>query len=275
MLLTGEDFSSPPDSSDVTHSRPPSAPPRNSASINTQSVQFMLQQIRLQDVPLVEKFLFCNFGPKYLVPLMLRANRVSASEKQRAKQTIRDLFSRMDTLLQASNSRRTPSCPQCFLLGTQHLTAADITFASLAAPVLMPPQMNLLLPRFSAMEGVIGEETAGCVELADFARELRNKHISAQLCLHLYENHRFPPPPSSAAATAQEQVPASSSSYDTEGEYDKLIISPGPVPPPPEPAVVHPKTAQRRKEEARCPSSFLARLGSRRPRNPTSCRPER
>ena len=301
LLLTGEAFYNSAAGTETETGKPADRTPSSaSPTVNSQSVEFMLQSIREQDVPAVEKFLFCNFGSRFLLPVMVRANGISAGDKQRAKETIRSLFRRMDALLR-SNRSSSNGTSSSFLLGTQQMTAADITFASLAAPILLPPQMEKLLPSFSAMEGVVGtgsgpsgtrplefagvggasvpshgqvsrQEAVGCVDQADFARELRNKHISAQLCLRLYEHYRWPASPSASSSSPYSQ--------ETRGEYGQVIISAAAAAssPPPQAtaaAVVQPKTTQQRARMSSA-SSWLGRLVPQKAaRDPNSCRPER
>ena len=157
--------------------------------------------------------------------------------------------------------------------------------------------MEKLLPSFSAMEGVVGtgsgpsgtrplefagvggasvpshgqvsrQEAVGCVDQADFARELRNKHISAQLCLRLYEHYRWPASPSASSSSPYSQ--------ETRGEYGQVIISAAAAAssPPPQAtaaAVVQPKTTQQRARMSSASSADWCRR--RRPETPTAAGP--
>lgn len=252
-LLTGERFGEHEVSMSASDSK----------NVNIRSVDFMLRNIANQDVPAIEKFLFCNFGSKYVVPLMLKFNSVSAKEKEQAKKQIHAIFQLVDDMLHQNSVTDASGVQHKFLLGTSHMTAVDITFAALAAPVLMPAQMDGLLLSLDTMKGVSAErvDSVGCTKLAEFARELRSKYISAQYCLHLYENYRFP---SSGVNHLEGQ--------HAEEDFERLVVtSSSSSSESTKRRVVTPRTAAHLAREAGGLNKWIPKKFV----DPNSCRPER
>jgi glutathione S-transferase len=100
---------------------------------------------------------------------LTRGLKIDAAGAARSRQKIDAAFGRVSTLL--SDGRR-------FLVGSR-FTVADLTFAALAAPVLMPPSFPIPLPPLSAFSG---EPHA----LIDAWRA----SPAGQLALRLYETER-------------------------------------------------------------------------------------
>ena len=215
--------------------------PKDIKLYNSQSVDAMLRTVRSQDLPYVEKFLFCNFGP-FLIPLMLRANNITAEEKIKAKEKIYEIFRQADELLDANCRGLTDPCS---LFGLPKPTAADITFACLASPILMPPQLEGLMPSYETLQAILPDtrpEFAGCVELAEFAQELRKNFSSAQFCLSLYNKFRF-------------QTGDAGLSTKVDNNF----------------TVVQPRTAQYFSNQ----SSIMSKIVPKKNADPNSCRPIR
>jgi len=141
-------------------------------------------------VPAVERWIL-RLGKSFLVPLMIKANRVDATVCRAAVTKIHEVFSRMDALLEANN----PTCSVDaggFLFGTPQPTAADIAFAALSIPIVLPPQTDSLFPSLESLDQQGDSLPIGCLQMRSFAHNIRNTYKSAQFVLDLYARHRFP-----------------------------------------------------------------------------------
>ncbi len=108
----------------------------------------------------------------WIAPLVRRlvrmAYKITPESAQRSLERVRSVFLDVDNHL--SDGRR-------FLIGNR-FTAADLTFAALAAPVLFPAQCRAVLPALDAVPVPMREEVlrfrntvAGCFALRLFAQE--------------------------------------------------------------------------------------------------------
>lgn len=161
---------------------------QKSQDFNQKSLDFMFLNISKSKIPAIEKFLFSLFG-KRAAPLMIRFNNVSAQSREEAKAQISNVFQRMDELLEKNN--QSCSVKDSFLLGTDRITAADITFSALALPVLMP---NKCEPFFTTKDQLTAfsnnYDAPGCANMVSFSNELMNKFKSARYAVELYDHHR-------------------------------------------------------------------------------------
>ena len=174
LLLIGQDL----DPTDTINS-----------DVNTNMVKSFLYNNTNLDVPYIEKVILKLFGMKYLIPLMCKANNINSSITQNAITNIHQIFQKMDDLLIKYN---TNIHNNTFLLGTDYITAADITFAALAAPLLLPNQTELLFNSKSNLyENSLKPKYEGGKNLLNLSNELGSKYKSAQYVLDLYKNHRF------------------------------------------------------------------------------------
>lgn len=184
MLLTGAAF------------HPSTGPPDSARSTdNAKSIEFLTSFLATQPVPQVEKIIYKLMFNSVLKPLMIKANNVHADNAAPAKAQIHKIFTLMDTLLARNNP--TGNINRLFLLGTERITAADISFASFACGVLLLPQTAGFFPSCERIcdsypsGDKIGAESAGVQNLVNFAIQLRAKYRSAQYVCDLYETQRF------------------------------------------------------------------------------------
>jgi glutathione S-transferase len=127
-----------------------------------------LQQWALAGVPRWERLVFRSSGP--LVDIAIRRYlRIDAASAALALDRIDRVFD--DIARRLSDGR-------AFLLGDR-FTAADITFAALSAPVLLPAQYGSPLPPLEAMPDPLAREV----------RRLRS-HPAGVFAGRLYEEHR-------------------------------------------------------------------------------------
>jgi hypothetical protein len=180
LILTGNAFKSRSD-------RPISASaaaPSNAKSLDV----FLNNVVALDDLPFVEKALFRMLGKRFIVPLMIKYNGISGEEVLQARDKICEVFQFMDQLVPPPSSTSSGK----FLFGSEQLTAADITFAALAVPILLPTQTEPLVGSLRLCDSFGPTDNApGCSEIAFLAKDLRKKHRSAQYALHLYEKYRL------------------------------------------------------------------------------------
>ena len=106
-------------------------------------------------------------------PIVRRVLRITPDSAARSLERVRALFALIDERLADGRS---------FLVGDQ-FTAADLTFAALAAPVLLPPEFGGALPASSAvpacMAAVVGElraTAAGRFALRMYTRHRVSRH---------------------------------------------------------------------------------------------------
>jgi hypothetical protein len=121
---------------------------------------------------------------------MSQANNVNSSVVPGALNNIHAVFQAADQLLTANNP--SGSTMHSFLLGTERISAADITFASLAAPLLMPPQTATIFTSLPKLQ-ILAEQPhcEGAHVSLKLAQELRSRYKSAQYVLDLYAQQRF------------------------------------------------------------------------------------
>ena len=209
MLLTGKDFH--------THS---SDEDDFNNECNMDSIRFFLE-LCSQDtrVGYLERFIFRFLGQSSIVPLMVKSNHVTAQLREEALEKIEKIFSVMDdiilkrrvvnrsqldddniddSLFDIASSSTPSSVPS-----TRLLSAADITFASLCMPLLLPSEGKTFFTTLEDMEawlrkqGVQADDVStnskavGLQRLVRTRQRLLETHPSARLALHLYKHHRF------------------------------------------------------------------------------------
>jgi glutathione S-transferase len=120
-----------------------------------------------REAPRLEAMLLPLIAP-LLRRLVRAAYKITPESAQRSLDRVRSVFSDMEDRL--SDGRR-------FLVGNR-FTAADLTFAALAAPVLFPVECRAVLPALDAVPVPMREEVlrfrntvAGCFALRLFSQE--------------------------------------------------------------------------------------------------------
>ena len=192
---------------------------------NSQTISVFLDHIAQSDAPAVERFLM-KLGGRSLIPLMCKANNVSAESREKAREVLHSVFQHVDGVLQRQHKDSTSQVNENvtsslegprhipFIFGTALPTAADISLAALSAPILMPPEMGALLISADQLETLLSTSSStsgsstgemgshgqtndgalrGCENMLAMAVEMRQKYASARLALQLYEEHRFSP----------------------------------------------------------------------------------
>jgi glutathione S-transferase len=107
----------------------------------------LLRWVWSQRVPRWEAVLVPVMAP-LVRRLVARAYRITPENIDASLARVRGVFRKVDELL--SNGRR-------FLLG-ERFSAADLTFAALAAPMLLPAECGAVLPALDALPAVMREE---------------------------------------------------------------------------------------------------------------------
>mmetsp|Transcript_13864 Transcript_13864/g.20750 ORF Transcript_13864/g.20750 Transcript_13864/m.20750 type:complete len:383 (-) Transcript_13864:32-1180(-) len=185
MLLTGKQYQS---TSEVMDS-----------NFNIGSAQFFVNACsRDTNVNFLERLLFRLLGVKVIVPLMIKANNINAIERDKAWETIKKVFIKVDSIL--AQQKLVAGRQDCedeknlFLLGTDLPTAADFTFAAFCMPLLLPVETKSLFASIDELEAMSNsrntDQMVGCAKMASAARELISEHPSARFALALYRNHR-------------------------------------------------------------------------------------
>ena len=106
-----------------------------------------LRSLWARDVPPIEARVIRVITP--LVRRLVRmAYKISPENAQRSLERVRDVFRQVDELL--SDGRR-------FLAG-ERFTAADLTFAALAAPVLLPAECRAVQPSLDDVPAMMRDE---------------------------------------------------------------------------------------------------------------------
>lgn len=181
LLLTGANFYNGEDGSATI------LPSLNEPTLD----YFMNIASNMDGIPYVEKLILNIFAKRHLVPLMAKANGATAESRQHALQCIHTVFQRMDELLKKHNPTGSATAGG-YLLGTEKLTAADISFAALCGPVLFPPQAKHLFTSFdNVLSNTEVKNVPGCVNMAELALLLKEKYLSARYVLELYRKCRF------------------------------------------------------------------------------------
>jgi glutathione S-transferase len=128
-----------------------------------------LRRMMARGVPRFEALLLPAIMP-IVVPLIRKAFRIAPDSARRSLQQVREVFVEVDALL--SDGRR-------FLVGDR-FSAADLTFAALASPVLLPPGCGASYPALDEVPAAMREQSlrlrdsaAGRFALRLYAEERR------------------------------------------------------------------------------------------------------
>jgi glutathione S-transferase len=127
-----------------------------------------LRRIMSHGVPRFEAALLVVLMPA-IVPLVRRAFRITPASAERSRQRVREEFALVDALL--ADGRR-------YLVGGR-FSAADLTFAALASPVLLPPQCGAPYPALDRAPAAMRDEV----------RQLRDS-AAGRFALRLYAEER-------------------------------------------------------------------------------------
>lgn len=130
-----------------------------------------LRRMMSHRVPRLEATLLVLLMPA-IVPLVRRAFRITPESAERSRLRVREEFAAVDALL--ADGRR-------YLVGGR-FSAADLTFAALASPVLLPPQCGAPYPALDAAPATMRDEV----------RQLRAT-AAGRFALRLYVEERAPP----------------------------------------------------------------------------------
>ena len=168
--------------------------PRNEKSLD----YFLNELTKLDDDKnsFVEILLFKIFGKSTLIPLMVESNGVSASNKETSRKKITDIFEKIDAILvdrENLTSKDNNGGKFTYLFGTMKPTAADITLATLAAPVLLLDATKENFPTLESMKTYISQrdndrnnalECEGLIDMVNFAAQMRETKTGMH-CNHI------------------------------------------------------------------------------------------
>lgn len=165
---------------------------------NQESLNFFIRNCIRGEAPVVEKLLFRALARPFIIPTIIANNYVSNEKAEIARCRILEVFERMDELLLKNRTKDLKNnSKSTYLLGTSHITAADITLASLAIPVLLPDETKAYFGSLDEVSDCIGrnsaESVAGLIRIAEFAKTLR-RTPTGKYVLQLYRNERNPRP---------------------------------------------------------------------------------
>ncbi|TFJ83034.1 hypothetical protein NSK_005659 [Nannochloropsis salina CCMP1776] len=122
-----------------------------------------------------------------ILPVMLKAMKIDETSTLAALEESREIFREVSALLDSEEGGKgggAPAGPRRYLLGANRMTAADLTFAALAYPLINPPAFASL--------GLSGAEASPWAKrLAVITEEFRATP-AGQHVLRLYGEERFP-----------------------------------------------------------------------------------
>ena len=170
------------------------------SSDNVESVRFFVDSCyRNEKVSWMERIAFRILGEKFIVPLMVKHNAVTAQNRDNALLKIESVLREFDARLERKS---TSAAKEQFLIDSSELpSAADITFASFCLPILLPSESKELFTSLEDVEEFLRilegnnkrtEMVApGLVQLVKTARRLLKDHPSARYAIDLYRKHRL------------------------------------------------------------------------------------
>lgn len=148
---------------------------------NAVSRQLFIERCRSSTItPAIERFWFNLLADRYMVPLMVRVNRVSEEARDRAKPVIEETFQKIDAMYKQHGSNSSK-----YIFGTDRPTSADITFAAFCSALLLPPQTNQLYVDREEMK-------KRSDPMIIFADEMIRKYRSAEKVMQIYHEDRPP-----------------------------------------------------------------------------------
>ncbi len=128
----------------------------------------LLLKVMTPGTPTIERALMPILLPLFK-PLVRKSLKISTQSAARSLDVVGEVFREVGDMLRDERS---------YLVG-EHFTAADLTFASLAAPVLLPPQYRGQMPGLHEVPQHMQDEVI----------QLRNTPAGAY-ALRLFERHR-------------------------------------------------------------------------------------
>jgi glutathione S-transferase len=145
----------------------------------------LLRRMMSRGVPRLEALLLPALMP-VVVPLIRSAFRITPDSAQRSLQQVQATFAEVAALLSDGRS---------FLAGDR-FSAADLTFAALASPVLLPAACGASYPALDEVPAALRDEV----------QRLRDT-VAGRFALRLYAQARTAPPPT-GTATASAPAPS-------------------------------------------------------------------
>lgn len=157
---------------------------RNSfADDNRASRDFFIKSCaNTESVPFIQRLLFNVLGSKVIVPTMVKGNSLSAEGTARARKDILTAFDQIEQIRKAHGCQ--DDSPHIF--NTKQPTLADYSLAALAAPLLMPPQLNKLFFDKTEVQR-LSSVAPGCAQYLQLHAILLEKYPSARAAIRLYE----------------------------------------------------------------------------------------
>ena len=166
----------------------------NSPGRNEKSLDYFVNELTKLDNKknsLLEVILFKVFGKSTFLPLMIDSNGVSEERGQLSRKKITAVFDKIDAMLSdrdsislnANDDNNHVRTKFTYLFGTTKPTAADITLATLAAPILLLDATKENFPTMENMESYIKDQCKsdndvlkyqGMVEMLEFAAQMKS-----------------------------------------------------------------------------------------------------
>merc|ERR1712146_768625 len=147
--------------------------------------------------PLIEKLMMPLFMPVFKSLMLKKYDNASEKSKAESLKACKEIFQEVSTLLeqnnpatttgkQSENDDKTNNNNATYIFGGTKPTLADITFASLAYPIVNPPGYfdSLMAPMSSFPSALVPL-------IEDMRTTTAGKHA-----LNMYKNHRYPSPSS-------------------------------------------------------------------------------
>lgn len=129
-----------------------------------------------RNTSVVEAFLFSKMLGKGLSDAMKKSMKIDSKNAEISWKAVRSVFQKVSERLIANGWEKEP----CYLIPGCSFTAADLTFASLASPLISPPELRSVYPSPDEFPYEI--------------KQVRDELIDSpagQFVLHLYKMHRF------------------------------------------------------------------------------------
>ena len=132
--------------------------------------------------PLIEKLMVPMFMPVFKSIMLKQYDNASDESKAKAWKECQDIFEEVSMLLEQQNAKNKDlGTSTKYIFGGQKPTLADITFASLAYPLVCPQKFDSLMAPLSSFPS----------SLLPLIEEMRST-TAGKHALIMYKNHRFP-----------------------------------------------------------------------------------